>query len=92
MATTDDTRRRWGARVCQLDAWARELHDQARQCDAVHEELVSPSPSAEVAFAGTRDLVSLAAQRVDQTAEALAMIVELMEQVAELPRQPWCRR
>jgi len=52
----------------------------------------SPSPGAEVAFAGTRDLVSLAAQRVDQTAEAPAMIVELMEHVAELPRQSWCRK
>jgi hypothetical protein len=86
MATTDDTRRRWAARVCQLDAWARELHDQARQCDAVLEELLLPSASAEVAFAGTRDLLSFAAQRVDQTAEALRRIVELMEQVAESPR------
>ena len=49
MATTDDARRRWAARVCQLDAWSRELRDQARQCDAVLDELLSPSASAEVA-------------------------------------------
>jgi hypothetical protein len=74
------------ARVCQLDAWSRELHDQARQCDAALGEFVSPSASAEVAFAGTRDVLSFAAQRVDQTAEALTMIVELMEQIAESAR------
>jgi len=85
MTTTDDSRRRWAARVCQLDAWSRELHDQAVRCDAALAELASPSASAEVVFAGTRDVVRFAAQRVDQATEALRMIVELMEQVAELP-------
>ena len=88
MAMTDDTRRRWAARVCQLDAWSRELHDQATQCDAALEELLAPSASAEVAFAGTRDVLSFAAQQVDQTAEALRVIVELVEQVAESPSKP----
>jgi hypothetical protein len=54
MARTD-ARRRWAARVSQLDACSRELHDQAKQCDAVLEALGSPSARAEVAFAGTRD-------------------------------------
>jgi hypothetical protein len=86
MATADDTRRRWAARVCQLDAWSRELRDQASQFDAVLEGLLSPSASAEVAFTGTRDVLSFAAQRVDQAAEALRMVAELLEQVAESPR------
>jgi len=84
MTTTDDSRRRWAARVCQLDAWSREPHDQATRCGAALAELASPHASAEVVFAGTRDVVSCAAQRVDQAAEALKTIVELMEQLAEL--------
>jgi hypothetical protein len=31
MSTTDQTRRRWAARVCQLNAWSRELRDWERQ-------------------------------------------------------------
>jgi len=83
MSATDDARRRWAARVCQLDAWSPELHDQARQCDAALGEFLSPSASAQVAFAGTRHVLSFAVQKVDQTAEALIMIVDLIEQVAK---------
>ena len=86
MAATDDARRRWAARVCQLAAWSRELHEQASRCDATLEELVSPSRSAEVVFGGARDIFSFAAEQVDQTAEALTIIVELVEQFAESPR------
>ncbi len=86
MATRDDTRRRWAARVCQLDVWSRELHDQATRCDAALEGLHRPSASAEVPFAGTREVLSCAAQRVDQAAEVLRVTVALVEQVAESPR------
>jgi len=34
---------------------------------------------AEVAFAGTRDILSFAADQVDQTAEALTIVVELVD-------------
>jgi len=36
-------------------------------------------------FTGTRDLLNFAADQVDQTAEALRMIVELLDHVAESP-------
>jgi hypothetical protein len=85
MASTDDASRRWAARVCQLDAWSRELRDHAEGCDAAFDELVSPSRSAEIVFAGARDVLSFAAQQVDQAAEALRMIVELAEHLAESP-------
>ena len=85
MASTDDASRRWAARVCQLDAWSRELRDHAEGCDAAFDELVAPSQSAQVVFAGARDVLSFAAQQVDQAAEALRMSDELMELVAELP-------
>jgi hypothetical protein len=78
MSTSDETRRRWAARVCQLDAWSRELRDRARDCDATFEQLDSASPGVELVFGGTRDILSFAADRVDQTAEALTMIVELV--------------
>jgi hypothetical protein len=51
MSTADETRRRWAARVCQLNAWSRELRDRAKDCDAAFEQLDSPSCGAEVAFA-----------------------------------------
>src|SRR2546421_533240 len=52
MSTSDETRRRWAARVCQLNAWSRELRDRAKDCNAAFEQLDSPSSGAEVAFAG----------------------------------------
>lgn len=79
MSTTDETRRRWAARVCQLDAWSRELREDAEHCDAVLEQLDSPSPGAELVFGGTRDLLSFAADQIDRTAEALTMIGELVD-------------
>jgi hypothetical protein len=79
MSTSDETRRRWAARVCQLNAWSRELRDRAKDCDAAFEQLDSPSSSAEVAFAGTRDILSFAADQVDQTAETLTIVVELAD-------------
>lgn len=79
MSTSDETRRRWAARVCQLNAWSRELRDRAKDCDATFEQLDSPSSGAEVAFAGTRDILSFAADQVDQTAEALTIVVELAD-------------
>ena len=81
MSTSDETRRRWAARVCQLDAWSRELQERAQDCDASFEQLDSPSSGAEGVFAGTRDILSFAADRVDQAAAALTMIVELVEVV-----------
>jgi hypothetical protein len=42
MSTTDQTRRRWAARICQLNAWSRELRDRAKDCDAAFEQLDSP--------------------------------------------------
>lgn len=85
MNTTGEAGRRWAARLCQLGAWSRELREQASGCDAALEELPSPSPQAKLVFAGTRDLLNFAAVQVDQTAEALRMIVELLDHVAELP-------
>ena len=79
MSTSDETRRRWAARVCQLDAWSRELRERAQGCDAAFGQLDSPSAGAEGVFAGTRDILSFAADRVDQAAEALMMVVELVE-------------
>jgi hypothetical protein len=79
MSTSDETRRRWAARVCQLNAWSRELRDRAKDCDAAFEQLDSPSSGTEVAFAGTRDILSFAADQVDQTAEALTIVVELAD-------------
>lgn len=79
MCTSDETRRRWAARVCQLAAWSRELQERAQDCDAAFEQLDSPSSGAEGVFAGTRDILSFAADQVDQAAEALTMIVELVE-------------
>lgn len=81
MCTSDETRRRWAARVCQLAAWSRELRERAQDCDAAFEQLDSPSSGAEGVFAGTRDILSFAADQVDQAAEALTMIVELVEVV-----------
>ena len=46
---------------------------------ATFEQLDSPSSGAELVFAGTRDILSFAAHQVDQTAEALTMIVELVD-------------
>ena len=85
MNATDDAGRRWAARLCQLGAWSRELRQQASGCDAVLEELPSPSSHAVLVFAGTHDLLTFAADQVDQTAEALRMIVELLDHVAESP-------
>ena len=85
MNTTDDAGRRWAARLCQLGAWSRELRQQASGCDAALEGLPSASPQAVLVFAGTRDLLNFAADQVDQTAEALRMIVELLDHVAESP-------
>ena len=79
MSTSDETRQRWAARVCQLDAWSRELRDRAKECDATFEQLGSPSSGAELVFAGTRDILSFAADQVDQTAEALTIVVELVD-------------
>jgi len=79
MSTSDTTRRRWASRVRQLNAWSRELHDRAKECDAAFEQLESPSSDAELVFTGTRDILSFAAHRVDQAAEALRMIVELVD-------------
>jgi hypothetical protein len=79
MSTSDETRRRWAARVCQLDAWSRELQERAQDCDATFEQLDSPSAGAEGVFAGTRDILNFVADQVDQAAEALTMIVELVE-------------
>jgi hypothetical protein len=79
MCTSEETRRRWAARVCQLSAWSRELRDQACDCATTFQRLDSPSPGAEIVFTGTRDILSFAAHQVDQTAEALAMIIELMD-------------
>jgi hypothetical protein len=81
MTTGEETRRRWAARVCQLDAWARELRQRASDCEATFQPLDSPSPGAELVFSGTRDILSYAADQVDQTAEALTMIVELGQAV-----------
>ena len=58
MCTSEETRRRWAARVCQLDGWSRELRDRAAQ------QLDSPSPGAELVFTGTRDILSFAAYQV----------------------------
>ena len=81
MSTSDETRRRWAARVCQLAAWSRELRERAQDCDAAFEQLDSPSSAAEGVFAGTQDILNFAADQVDQAAEALTMIVELVEVV-----------
>jgi hypothetical protein len=85
MNATDDAGRRWAARLCQLGAWSRELRQQASGCNAALEELPSASSQAEVVFTGTRDLLNFAADQVDQTAEALRMIVELPEHAAKSP-------
>jgi len=81
MITSDDMGRRWAARVCQLDAWSRELRERAQECDAAFEQLDSPSLGAERVFAGTREILSFAADRADLAAEALAIIVELVDVV-----------
>ena len=83
MNATDDAGRRWAARLCQLGAWSRELREQASGCDAALEEFPSASPQAELVFTGTRDVLNFAADQVDQTAEALRMIVDLLDHVAE---------
>ena len=85
MNVIDDAGRRWAARLCQLGAWSRELREQASGCDAALEELSSASAQAELVFTGTRDLLNFAADQVDQTAEALRMIVELLDHVVESP-------
>ena len=85
MNATDDAGRRWAARLCQLGAWSRELRQQASGCDAALEELPSASSQAELVFTGTRDLLTFAAEQIDQTAEAPRMIVELLNHVAESP-------
>ena len=85
MNATDDAGRLWAARMCQLGAWSRELRQQASGCDAALEGLPSASPQAVLVFAGTRDLLNFAAERVDHTAEALRMIVELLDHVAGSP-------
>ena len=59
--------------------WSRELRDRAKDCDAAFEQLDSPSCGEEVAFAGTRDILSFAADQVDQTAETLTIVVELVD-------------
>jgi hypothetical protein len=82
MNATDDAGRRWAAGLCQLGAWSRELRQQASRCDAALEELTSASSQAELVFTGTHDLLNFAADQVDQTAEALRMIVELLDHVA----------
>jgi hypothetical protein len=81
MTIGEETRRRWAARVCQLDAWARELRDRANDCAATFQQLDSASPGAELVFSGARDVLSYAADQVDQTAEALTMIFELSQAV-----------
>jgi ABC-type transporter Mla subunit MlaD len=83
MDATDDASRRWAARLCQLVAWSRELRQQGSESDAALEELPSASSQAELVFTGTRDLLNFAADQVDQTAEALRMIVELLDHVLE---------
>jgi hypothetical protein len=85
MNATDDAGRRWAARLCQLGVWSRELRQQASGCDAALEGLPSASPQAVLAFAGTRDALNFAADQVEQTAEALRMIVELLDRVGESP-------
>jgi hypothetical protein len=85
MNATHDAGRLWAARLCQLGAWSRELRQQASGCDAALEGLPSASSQAELVFTGTRDLVNFAADQVDQTGEALRMIVELLDHVAESP-------
>ena len=71
---------------------SRELRQQASGCDAALEELPSASSHAELVFAGTRDVLNFAADKVDQTAEALRMIVELLDHVAESPLGAVLRR
>jgi hypothetical protein len=85
MNATNDAGRCWLERLCQLGAWSRELRQQASGCDAALEELPSASSQAEFVFTGTRELLELAADQVDQTAEALRMVVELLDHVAEWP-------
>ena len=85
MTATDNAGRLWAARLCQLGAWSRELRQQASGCDAALEELPSASAQAELVFTGTRDLLNFAADQVDETAEALRMIAELLDHVPELP-------
>ena len=51
------------------------------------EELPSASSQAELVFTGTRDLLNFAADQVDQTAEALRMILEILDHVGESPRK-----
>jgi len=79
MFTTARTRRRWASRARQLNAWSRELHDRANECGAAFQQLESSSPDAELVFTGTRDILRFAAHQVDQAAEALTMIVELVD-------------
>ena len=81
MTIGEETRRRWATRVCQLDAWARELRDRANDCEATFQQLDSPSACAELVFTGSRDILRYAADQIDQTAEALTMIVELNQAV-----------
>jgi hypothetical protein len=85
MNTTGDAGRRWAARLCQLGAWSRELRDLATECDAALGQLPSPSSHAELVFTGTRDLLNFAAEQVDQTGEALSIIVELLDDLADSP-------
>ena len=85
MDATDDAGRRRAAPLCQLGAWSRELRQQASGCDAALEGLPSASPQAVLVLAGTRDVLSFAADQVDRTAEALRMIVELLDHVGESP-------
>jgi hypothetical protein len=85
MNATGDAGRGWATRQCQLGAWSRELRQQASGCDAALEELRSASSHVVLVFAGTRDVLNFAADQVDQTADALRMIVELLDHVAESP-------
>jgi hypothetical protein len=85
MTTAHNASRRWAARLCQVAAWSRELDQQATECDAALEELLPGSAHVELTFAGTRDLLNFAAKQVDQTAEALTMILELLDHLADSP-------